>query len=64
LRRDGNWELVEFQECSCEKNTSCVLQLQWDWYNYYVTIRFQGTASEDWEPICVLRWIVKCVEKR
>jgi hypothetical protein len=31
-------------------NTSCMLQLQWDWYNYCVEIRCQDTTSEDWEP--------------
>jgi hypothetical protein len=49
LRRDDN-ELVEICTSACEKKTSCVLQLQWDWCNYCVEIRCQDTTSEDWEP--------------
>jgi hypothetical protein len=48
LRRDGN-ELVALQKCGYEKKTSCVLQLQWDWYNYCVEIRCQDATNEDWE---------------
>jgi hypothetical protein len=41
------------KELGCEKKTSSVLQLQWDWHNYCVEIRCQDTTSEDWEPWCV-----------
>jgi hypothetical protein len=43
-----DWEEMEREELGCEKKTSYVLQLQWDWYNYYVEIRCQDTTSEDW----------------
>jgi hypothetical protein len=49
LRTDG--DTVPLQECCCEKKTLCVLQLQWDSYNYYVKIRCQDTTSEDWEDL-------------
>jgi hypothetical protein len=52
IRTDGN-ELVELQECGCEKKTSCVLQLQWDCHNYYVEIRYQDTTREDRILVCV-----------
>jgi hypothetical protein len=41
---------VAGKEFGCEKKTLCVLQLQWDWYNYCVEIRCQDTTNEGWEP--------------
>jgi hypothetical protein len=35
------------KELGCANKTLCVLQLQWDWYNYCVEIRCQDTTSED-----------------
>jgi hypothetical protein len=47
---EGDWEEMARKELDCVKNTSFVLQLQWDWYNYCVEIRCQDTTSEDREP--------------
>jgi hypothetical protein len=46
---EDDWEEMARKELGCAKKTSCVLQLQWDWYNYCVEIRCQDTTSEDWE---------------
>jgi hypothetical protein len=42
-KRDGKKKKKEF---GCAMKTSCVLQLQWGWYNYCVEIRCQDTTSE------------------
>jgi hypothetical protein len=47
---NDDWEELARKELGCEKETSCVLQLKWDWHNYCVEIRCQNTTSEDWEP--------------
>jgi hypothetical protein len=49
MAAEGDWEEWVRNELDCEKDISCVLQLQWDWYNYCVEIRCQDTTSEDWE---------------
>jgi hypothetical protein len=38
------------KEIGCAEQTSYVLQLQWEWYNYCVKIRCQDATSEAWEP--------------
>jgi hypothetical protein len=35
------------KELGYDKKTSCVLQSQWDWYNYCVETRCQDTTSKD-----------------
>jgi hypothetical protein len=45
----GDCEERARKELDRAKKTSCVLQLQWDWYNYCVEIRYQDTTREDWE---------------
>jgi hypothetical protein len=47
---DNDWDGMARKELDCAKKTSCVLQLQWDWYNYYAEDRYQDTTSEDGEP--------------
>jgi hypothetical protein len=47
---EDDWEEIARMELGCARKTSCVLQLQWDWYNYCVEIRCQDTTSKDWEP--------------
>jgi hypothetical protein len=42
-----DWEEMARKELDCAKKTSCVLQLQWDWYNSSVDIRCQDMTSED-----------------
>jgi hypothetical protein len=49
LAVEDDWEEMGRQELGCEKKVSCVLQLQWDWYNYCVEIHCQDMTSEDWE---------------
>jgi hypothetical protein len=65
---EDDWEEMTRKELGYKKETSCVLQLQWDWYNYCVKIRCQDTTSEDREPLCVCaraqQWTVKCVDQR
>jgi hypothetical protein len=50
---EGDWEEMTRMYLGYANKTSCVLQLQWDWYNYCVEIRCQDTTSEDWEPLWV-----------
>jgi hypothetical protein len=47
---ESDWEEMARQELDGAEMTSCVLQWQWDWYNYCVEIRRQDTTNEDWEP--------------
>jgi hypothetical protein len=47
---EDDWEEMARKELRREKETSCELQLQWDWYNYCVEIRCQDKTNEDWEP--------------
>jgi hypothetical protein len=46
---EDDWEEIARKELCSAKTTSCVLQLQWDWYNYCVETRCQDVTSEDWE---------------
>jgi hypothetical protein len=46
---EDDWKEMERNELGCSEKTSCVLQLQWDWYNYCIEIRCQDTTSEVWE---------------
>jgi hypothetical protein len=43
---DDDSEEMARKELDCD-NSSCVLQLQWDLYNYCAEIRCQDTTSED-----------------
>jgi hypothetical protein len=45
VENDG--EEMARKELGCTKKPSCVPQLQRDWYNYYVEIRYQDTTRED-----------------
>jgi hypothetical protein len=45
----GDREEMARKEIDGAKKTSCVLQLQWDWYNYCVESRCQDATNEDWE---------------
>jgi hypothetical protein len=49
MAAEDDWKEMARKELSCEQKASCVLQLQWDWYNYSIAIRYQDTSSEDWE---------------
>jgi hypothetical protein len=44
---EDNWVQMARKELGYAKKTSCVLQLQSDWYNYCVEIRCQDTTRED-----------------
>jgi hypothetical protein len=48
---EDDWETMAEKELVCAKKTLCVVQLQWDWYNSCVEIRYQDTTSEDWEDL-------------
>jgi hypothetical protein len=50
LAVEDDWEEMARTEVDYAKKTSYALQLQWDWYHYYVEIRCQDTTSEDSEP--------------
>jgi hypothetical protein len=50
------------KKTGCEKKTSYVLQLQWDWYKYCVEIRRQDTTNEDWEHQRVCNGELQSVE--
>jgi hypothetical protein len=47
---EDDWEEMARMELGCANKTSYVVQLQRDWYNYYVELRCRDTTSEDWEP--------------
>jgi hypothetical protein len=53
MAAEDDWVEMARKELGCARKTSCVLQLQRDWYNYCVEIRCKDTTSEDWEPLCV-----------
>jgi hypothetical protein len=44
---EDDWEEIAKKELGSVKKSSYVRQLQWDWYNFYVEIRCQDTASQD-----------------
>jgi hypothetical protein len=60
---ESNWKEIARKELGGPKNTSNMLQLQWDLYKYYVEIRCQDTTSEYREPWGVCNGeLVKCVD--
>jgi hypothetical protein len=46
------------KELGCEEKTSCVLQLQWDWYSSFVEIRCRETDSGDCNRLRTLVCVV------
>jgi hypothetical protein len=41
------------KKLGCEKKTSCMLQLQWDWYNYCVEVRSCWLVTTENPSACV-----------